>query len=77
MGLRELVLVALVAVALYGRSGVVKSRQVQTILPWLSPRRRTSGPSERARDRAEFPSTHKAAQVQADSCCEETDCSGS
>ena len=41
MGLRELVLVALVAVALYGRSGVVKSRQVQTILPWLSPRRRT------------------------------------
>ena len=44
MGLKELVLVAMVVVALYGRSGVVKSRQVQTILPWLSPRRRTGGP---------------------------------
>ena len=43
MGLKELVLVAMVVVALYGRSGVVKSRQVQTILPWLSPRRRTGG----------------------------------
>jgi hypothetical protein len=49
MGLRELILVALVAVALYGRSGVVKSRQVQTVLPWLSPRRRTGGPSNGAR----------------------------
>jgi hypothetical protein len=49
MGLRELVLVALVAVVLYGRSGVVKSRQVQTILPWLSPRRRNGGQAERAR----------------------------
>jgi len=49
MGLRELVLVALVALALYGRSGVVKSRQVQTILPWLSPRRRAGSQSERAR----------------------------
>ena len=49
MGLRELVVVALVVVVLYGRSGVVKSRQVQTILPWLSPRRRTGGPSGRAR----------------------------
>jgi hypothetical protein len=49
MGLRELVLVAMVALALYGRSGVVKSRQVQTILPWLSPRRRHGGPTERVR----------------------------
>ena len=49
MGLKELVLVAMVVVALYGRSGVVKSRQVQTILPWLSPRRRTGSQSERAR----------------------------
>ena len=44
MGLKELILVAMVVVALYGRSGVVKSRQVQTILPWLSPRRRTGQP---------------------------------
>ena len=49
MGLKELVLVAMVVVALYGRSGVVKSRQVQTILPWLSPRRRTASQPERAR----------------------------
>ena len=49
MGLKELVLVAMVVVALYGRSGVVKSRQVQTILPWLSPRRRTGSQSERGR----------------------------
>jgi hypothetical protein len=49
MGLRELVVVALVAVVLYGRSGVVKSRQVQTILPWLSPKRRTGGQSGRTR----------------------------
>jgi hypothetical protein len=49
MGLKELVLVAMVVVALYGRSGVVKSRQVQTILPWLSPRRRPGSQSARAR----------------------------
>ena len=49
MGLKELVLVAMVVVALYGRSGVVKSRQVQTILPWLSPKRRTGSQSARAR----------------------------
>jgi hypothetical protein len=49
MGLRELVLIALVALALYGRSGVVKSRQVQTLLPWLSPRRRARRPAEQAR----------------------------
>jgi hypothetical protein len=49
MGLRELVLVAMVALVLYGRSGVVKSRQVQTILPWLSPKRRHGGPAERVR----------------------------
>jgi hypothetical protein len=49
MGLRELVVVALVAVVLYGRSGVVKSRQVQTILPWLSPKRRTGAQSGRTR----------------------------
>jgi hypothetical protein len=40
IGLRELALVALVVLALYGRSGVVKSRQFQTIWPWISPARR-------------------------------------
>jgi len=49
MGLKELVLVAMVVVVLYGRSGVVKSRQVQTILPWISPRRRKGGHSQRVR----------------------------
>ncbi len=49
MGLRELVLVALVALVLYGRSGVLKSSQAQTILPWISPRRRRVVPSERQR----------------------------
>jgi hypothetical protein len=49
MGLRELVLVALVALVLYGRSGVLKSRQAQTILPWISPRRRPGAQAARAR----------------------------
>jgi hypothetical protein len=40
MGLRELMLLALVVVVLYGRSGVLKSRQFQTIWPWISPQRR-------------------------------------
>jgi len=42
MGLREMVLIALVTFVLYGRSGVTKlrSERAQTILPWLSPVRR-------------------------------------
>jgi hypothetical protein len=52
MGLRELVLVALVAFVLYGRSGVLKSRQAQTILPWISPRRRTTVAAGRTGPRA-------------------------
>ena len=51
MGLRELLLVAVVALVLYGRSGVLKSRQAQTILPWISPRRRTVGPQSQGRAR--------------------------
>ena len=42
IGLKELVLLALVVLALYGRSGVVKSRQFQTIWPWIAPVRRTN-----------------------------------
>jgi hypothetical protein len=41
IGLKELVLLALVVLALYGRSGVVKSRQFQTIWPWIAPVRRS------------------------------------
>jgi hypothetical protein len=41
LGLKEIALVATVVLVLYGRSGVVKSRQFQAIWPWLSPVRRT------------------------------------
>jgi hypothetical protein len=41
IGLRELLLIGMVVLVLYGRSGVLKGRQAQTILPWLSPVRRT------------------------------------
>jgi hypothetical protein len=44
MGLRELVLIALVTLVLYGRSGVLKSERAQTILPWVSPVRRYPRP---------------------------------
>jgi len=42
MGFREMVLIALVTLVLYGRAGVTKlrSERAQTILPWLSPVRR-------------------------------------
>jgi hypothetical protein len=40
IGLRELAVVAAVVLVLYGRSGVIKSRQFQSIWPWISPARR-------------------------------------
>jgi hypothetical protein len=40
IGLRELAVVATVFLVLYGRSGVLKSRQFQTIRPWITPVRR-------------------------------------
>jgi hypothetical protein len=40
IGLRELLLIGLVVLVLYGRSGVFKSQKAQTIMPWLSPVRR-------------------------------------
>ena len=46
IGLRELMLVAAVVLVLYGRSGVLKSRQFQTIWPWISPQRRTNKTGE-------------------------------
>jgi hypothetical protein len=39
----ELAIIALLVLVLYGRSGVLKSRQFQTILPWISPQRRSVG----------------------------------
>jgi hypothetical protein len=45
IGLRELALVATVFLVLYGRTGVLKSRQFQTVRPWITPVRRTSGRS--------------------------------
>jgi hypothetical protein len=41
IGLRELAILAVVVLVLYGRSGVLKSRQFQTIWPWIAPVRRT------------------------------------
>jgi hypothetical protein len=43
IGLKELAVLAAVVLALYGRSGVLKSRRFQTIWPWIAPVRRTSG----------------------------------
>ncbi len=40
MGLREIVVVALVALVLYGRSGVLSPRQVQALRPGLASSRR-------------------------------------
>ncbi len=40
IGLRELAILAVVVLVLYGRSGVLRSRQFQTLWPWISPQRR-------------------------------------
>ena len=42
IGLKELLLIGMVVLVLYGRTGVLKSRQAKTIMPWLSPVRRTT-----------------------------------
>jgi len=42
IGLRELLVIGMVVLVLYGRTGVLKSRQAKTIMPWLSPVRRTT-----------------------------------
>ncbi len=42
IGLRELLLIGMVVLVLYGRSGVLKGRRAQKVLPWLSPVRRTT-----------------------------------
>jgi hypothetical protein len=51
IGLRELLLIGMVVLVLYGRSGVLKGSRAQKVLPWLSPVRRTTarqGASARA-----------------------------
>jgi hypothetical protein len=40
IGLKELVLIGLAVLVLYGRSGVSSNRYVRVIRPWLSPVRR-------------------------------------
>ena len=45
IGLRELAILAVVVLVLYGRSGVLRSRQFQTIWPWISPQRRVNRPT--------------------------------
>lgn len=40
IGIRELVLIAMVALALYGRSGMLRSERARTVLPWITPVRR-------------------------------------
>ncbi len=40
IGLREMLIIGMVVLVLYGRSGVLKGERAQTILPWLSPVRR-------------------------------------
>jgi hypothetical protein len=49
IGLREMALLALVVLVLYGRSGVLKSRRAQTIWRWVAPVRHTRAPSAGAR----------------------------
>src|SRR3954471_9718129 len=54
IGIRELFIVAVVALALYGRSGVLKSERFQSIWPWVAPVRR---PPSSARHRRPDPAT--------------------
>ena len=49
IGLKELILLALVVLVLYGRSGVLKSRQFRAIWPWISPVRRPASRNVSAR----------------------------
>ncbi len=41
LGLRELLIIGAVFLVLYGRSGVLKNPHAKSILPWLSPIRRS------------------------------------
>ena len=43
-----MIAIAVAALVLYGRSGVLRSRQAQTIWSWMSPARRVPGSAARA-----------------------------
>ncbi len=40
VGLRELAILGALVLALYGRTGLIRSRRFQTIWPWIAPVRR-------------------------------------
>ena len=50
IGFKELVLLAVVVLVLYGRSGVLKDRRVRAVLPWISPQRRLARPRGAVQD---------------------------
>jgi len=43
LGPRAMIAIAVAALVLYGRSGVLRSRQAQTLWSWMSPARRVPG----------------------------------
>jgi len=55
LGLRSVLVIAMFVLALYGRSGVLQSRQARAILPWLAPLRRPPGPGPAAGSAAPKP----------------------
>lgn len=64
MGIRELFIVAVVALALYGRSGVLKSERFQSIWPWVAPVRRPTAAARRGRP-GSTPTAHANANANA------------
>jgi hypothetical protein len=48
LGPRSLIAIAVAALVLYGRSGVLRTRQAQTLWSWMSPTRRVPGSDARA-----------------------------
>ncbi len=54
IGLKELAVLAAVALALYGRTGVLRSQRFQSIWPWIAPVRRTSGRPGATRGRVDI-----------------------
>src|SRR4051812_20788587 len=45
LGPRSMVVIAVVTLVLYGRSGVLRTTRARTVWSWLSPVRRTPGPA--------------------------------
>ena len=62
IGIRELFIVAMVALALYGRSGVLKGERFQSIWPWVAPVRRPPAGARRTRSSPARPA-HEEAQA--------------